>query len=860
MMTRRTCTVAMAVLAVLMGMLVVCSRGRAADAAPPAPTDDGKAELAERFYGLAKEYLLHTATITPADYKAAAAIFREAERLNPAEPRYPRAAYESLQDAGDLVGAIDEVQKYEAVYGKAHGGDHDRVAEQAQVDLNLLRMQSVDSKISYMDQLLKTDALSTDIRAHAAVVEAQLFEERSQSDKALEEIEAAIKLDPLNVEARQAKLELAGGTETAAQQLGDLLALVRCNPVAIVRCDPAKPLAIARVGQILAHTGLVDAAIKYLNMGAQLYSASGMPISEDFAQDLGAELFIGGRAQQAIAYLTQYNAANPSDGGGWTVRLAAEKSNDKNGSYAAVQKLAESSMLNSMGQVSAAMRKEMMAGSTTAPATSMPTGEFSISDVAADVAMLKANGSRWQASYLAMAGRLAWYLAYFKKDVSGTQQMIDALQPLVPQTDSAVQRLEGWMAYDSGDLAAARAKWAPVAEKDPLANLGLILLNLADPKTKVAATAQARRLLSLNPSGILGAVLWNALASVTGPVAPGPQADVIQAQLGQFPQDFLDIVSTPAMFYDITLTPHGSAIEFGQPLLVDLVIRNVSNYDLTIGPDGTVHNDLWFDGQILGVQTRAVLNITFDRLTGRHVLKKGESLRQTIRVDEGPLLAIFRATPSTLMQFQVYVTTNPVRSTSGAMIKGPCGMKANTPNEITRLGTSVLKDTARQAELVKLSTSPATEQLRIMDFLVVSTRSMMPEPKPAGLYLPVPSTAPVDDALWTADARAAIEPLAGSQQAAARAWAMRALAELPGADRAKMIADMLADPDADVRMVGLVIAQDGPDHGLAADQAAQDDSDQLVKALAGARLEKLAAPTTQATTIPTTQAAVSPAK
>jgi hypothetical protein len=92
-----------------------------------------------------------------------------------------------------------------------------------------------------------------------------------------------------------------------------------------------------------------------------------------------------------------------------------------------------------------------------------------------------------------------------------------------------------------------------------------------------------------------------------------------------------------------------------------------------------------------------------------------------------------------------------------------------------------------------------------------------------------------------------------------RGSALRALADLPGADRVKVIGTMLADPDPVVRMLGLVSAEDNADHGLAADQAVKDDPDDLVNTLATARLEKLAAPTTQSATQPGTPAAVEPA-
>jgi hypothetical protein len=142
--------------------------------------------------------------------------------------------------------------------------------------------------------------------------------------------------------------------------------------------------------------------------------------------------------------------------------------------------------------------------------------------------------------------------------------------------------------------------------------------------------------------------------------------------------------------------------------------------------------------------------------------------------------------------------------------------------------------------------------MRIMQFLDESTQYFKPPPSQPGLHLAPPTTGPVDDAVWTADARAAITPLTGSAMATVRGAAMLALAGLPDADRPTLIAGMLTDPDALVRMLGLDAAEGEADRGLAADLAARDDSDELVRAMAQARLEKITVPATQSTVPPAT--------
>ena len=86
-------------------------------------------------------------------------------------------------------------------------------------------------------------------------------------------------------------------------------------------------------------------------------------------------------------------------------------------------------------------------------------------------------------------------------------------------------RLQGWSFLVDGKDDEARVKLSAVADRDPLAALGMIQLD----KDKPAATtdAAAKKLLTENASGMMGALLMEALRTRFGLMPAGPDSAAI---------------------------------------------------------------------------------------------------------------------------------------------------------------------------------------------------------------------------------------------------------------------------------------------------------------------------------------------
>ena len=212
----------------------------------------------------------------------------------------------------------------------------------------------------------------------------------------------------------------------------------------------------------------------------------------------------------------------------------------------------------------------------------------------------------------------------------------------------------------SGKPDQARAKLQTVAADDPLAAAGLILIAPNDPAAQDKAVSEGRALLSKHPAGLTGAALLEVLSAKNVRLVPGPVADQLAAELMKFPKDWMRIVDSPQDFYALRVEPVKSALAVGDPLLVKVTIMNKSDFDLTVGPEGILHQDLWFDAQLHGAQQEVLQSESFDRITKRLVLPARQSMSQVVRLDSIQLSSLLLQAPQKVFQLSAMVMTNPV--------------------------------------------------------------------------------------------------------------------------------------------------------------------------------------------------------
>ncbi|MGD1276600.1 MAG: hypothetical protein ABR964_05180 [Tepidisphaeraceae bacterium] len=831
-------------LALIWAVAVITSAGpiRAQDT-DNTPDKEGSMALAQRLETFACQTL--RASTVPASASAwdqSTALLKAAARLDPKEPRYLRLLIDDLLDNNDTAGAAGYVK----TYLQLEPGD--QTAQVRLIDLYLADMQGVDQKIQYLRAILAKQQLAPEVRSVAAVRCAQLFNVRAEPEEALKMLRSAIVLNHVNVAAMRMKYDMTVATALPLDRVEQLLSLLQAAP--------ADPGVFTRLAQQLADLGLAQQSVQWYSYANSLYGSTGIRPDAAFARGAGSELLIAGRVAEATTLLSQYATTVPDDPDGWLLWLTASKFQaDQNPVDKAVQAVhAEVIRQAGIALSNRLTRLRAAAGDTQAATRPLNSSDATpLPDLSGDPARLRQAGKPWLTdAYVAAVSDLAWFQLYYRRDAAAADPFLAVLGKLLSNRDIQLARLRGWRLYVGGDAVGATTKLLAVQQSDPMAALGLILIDMADPAKRTDALARARQLLGKYPSGLVGAALWGALHKFDLNVEPGADSGAVATALEQFPKDFLQILSQPQSVYIVRIEPNKEAYQFGQPILIRVAIENISASDLAIGSDGALHPDLWFDAYLRGMQAQSIGGAAYDRLSQRLVLPAGQTMSQLVRIDDGALVSIFGRDPGLNLTVNVDMVTNPSAVQAAGPRQpalgqpGPCGYSVQLTRMVQRDPTFVGNNDLRDKLLTLLHDGPGGEKVRILD--VLGSYELMLRQSDA------------------AEARAVAEKfLANIRQAtndpkpavAAYAQFVLAVIAVTPDDPVTVINQMKQSPDWEARLLSLAAAtvtrKGAP--GLA--EELSRDADPLVRAYAAAMLRRTSA-ATQAAPTPTAPAAPAP--
>jgi tetratricopeptide (TPR) repeat protein len=825
----------------------------AAPATPQAEADKPYVEpaLAERLYELAQG-LLRQENIPEPVWRQAAALLSAASRLSPNDPRFPRLLVEARLKVNDTEGAIDALNTYRRIYPA------DRVAQIQLIDLYTGRMQTADAKLSYLQDVLGRETIAPEVRSHVAAECAELLLERSQ-DEAGKMVGRSLELFPLNLDALRLKYEMLAPDAPAAERVGALLGLLRSNPT--------QPNVVNELAQVLGRVGLHKDSLEWYTAALNLYPRAGQPFPAGFVADAGTQALLGGQTPQLDALLDSYLKARPEDAAAWFLDLIKDKAEGKldkkrvDEAYGAMaQNLAE--VVRSVttggattepaaaapaapaapGAAPAPARTTPAPGGAAAPATAPSINRAAAAaDALAAAKRIKAGEALdWHAPLMSTLADLAWLDLYFGEDAGAASAWVTALRELVPPDDVMLNRLDGWQDLVAGRAEAAVAKLQPVADRDPLAAIGLLRLSPQDAAGQAAATEQATKLLQQYRTGLVGATVWSALRDRNIKVPDGEGAAAVKEALAKFPRDWMEINNQPDAYYEVMADVGRVAHRFHEPMYGRITIRNKTDYDITVGPDGVLHPDLWFDARLAGLVNKQFPGVAYDRITGNVVLKGRSVLQQIVRIDQGALAEMLDQNPSASAQINANVLTNPSPTASGVG-PGPAGQRRGFNKSFVRSGFSLSQPVARKRLFQQVQAGRPGDKIEGLDLLAGYVR----------LFQRQQQVDPATRAL-AADFVAAIGTARDDAARPVSIWARYLVVGITDAGRDAAVDVLLKDDAWPARLLGVVAAADvGGERQAQAAARLADDPEPVVKQYAAATAEALKLrPTSQPATAP----------
>lgn len=781
--------------------------------------DSGAAALADRYAEMARD-VLSGKTIGKTQMETSTALLEAAVRENPTEPRLLQLLKEAYLQTGNTDAALKTIADYRKLQPA------DRVAQTQLIDLYLAKMESADAREKYLLDLLGNGALPAEVRAHCGVKGARVLLDRGDDTQAKQVLEQALALNPLDAAGLRLRYEMVRNG-TSVERTHALFALLRANP--------SQPAVMARIAAEFASAGLTDTSIQWYDRSLTLAQKLGLGLDPNDFLQRAIEHLVSGQPKTAEPLIGPLVQSDPSNLSAITVELLCARANGDKDAQAHWIAQAFEVLADRINAVDAAINGKP------SPATKPSTNPSErLPDLVADAKAAAQSDNKNLHDVLAQTlVDFAWLEIYYNEKPQLATQAIDALKILLPQDSPVVPRLEGWSFLVLKRNDEAKVKLSALADKDPLAKAGLVLISLADQKD------QAAKLLQENPSELEGALLLDIFRPLGLKIVPGPDAAALTAEQQAFPMEWLNILDRPKDFYSLVAEPLKISYLFGEPMFMRVTLLNVSKYELTVGPEGVVRPDLWFDANVRGVHQADLHGVAFERLGQQSVIRQNESVSLVARVDRGELRTLLMSNPVAAISIFFSVFTNPVQGGQNITF-GPAGFREQAKSVVERAPSPISQPEQQQAQLQLLnSPDPAvrmcTAELFATYASLLSAQKNVPEVQKQ-------AAAKLIDAL---------DPLTNDKTLQVRVWASYLMATLSAPDkRPQRIAKMVSDPQWEMRVSGLAAATILPAEQLQQTVAPlAKDADPIVSKLATAILTQSKTAATQPASQPTTMTA-----
>ncbi len=743
------------------------------------------AALADRFSQMAQNAVAGN-TIVPETLKQSAALLECANTLDPNNSRTLRLlveAYLQLGGSEGRDGAISALRRYLKLQ------PNDQSAQIKLIDLHASQIDAADKKLSYYDDLLKTDPIAAEVRSQVAVQAARISIERASSETAQDYIQRALKLFPLNPEALQLQYSMLPSDASALQRVTMLLQMLRSNP--------AQPEAMVELAEVLGQRGMVDPSLNWYQQSFNLIQRQGRAADPRKYTNFVTELLIADQIATADGLAQKLVETDPMNSEAAFVALLTAQRGKSPERIEPATEAARKSIRVRLGRISDRLNDRPVpeAGAVGAPASEP---QFDIAD---DVKKLNADPDAvLYPAYVSALGDMAWLEIYFAKKPADAEQYLAAMRQMLPGDSPLLVRLEGWSYLVQDKPGEAKVKLSAVADRDPLAALGVLKIDTQNPAAGHLATM--KQLLNENASGLVGAVLIEAFRNEMGLMPTAPDASEVLAELNRFPTDLMDFLDFDKVknFYAIKAQTDKVPFTHAEAIVATITITNVGQYDLTVGPNGAIRPDLWFDVQVRGLVTQYIPGIAFERIGEKLLLKPKESMSVSVRLDQGPLNAMFQSNVMVSLPLYFSVLTNPLTQSTG-IAPGPGGFRAQF-TRVAERSPSPLSPATLKEHYGKLATGSGAVKFRTLELLgalsaAVRRAALASDAAGAAQYTVVANE--------IADA---VRKSTGDSLESVRADAMGMTAQLSEAPiQLGIIKQMLADESFAKRAMGLSLLQ-----------------------------------------------------
>jgi predicted Zn-dependent protease len=743
--------------------------------------------------------------------KQAEVFLEAAQKLEPGNIHTLKLLVEAAAATGNA--AVER----EALRSLVRQDPGDLVAQVQYIDFLAAAAETIDERAKTFESALRSTALHPQIRSEMAVRLANISLERGDTAAAKGYVQQALQFNDVNMGALRANVRLAAATPK--DHVAALIALLNASPL--------QPEAWLELSRTMAAAGLPGRAADDLNTALEQYQLAGQQPPATLYLELAVDLATAGRPAEASPILT-----------------ALAKLPDAPLSALVAARL----LANEYTPPSSAAHP-----ATTAPATQAAADELSTKIQSALAASIAADPD----SVDALTDALWVELTAIPKPTPPpeTASWMKTLQGKVDADDPVLARLQGWQALRDGRLEEASKILTAAAPADPLAQLGLARVLIAQGKIAQAAR-QLQDLWWSHPTGLFALQIAQTARGTRGiTLTDTLSTKELLTVLAQLPSTALLAHRSPVDLQLVTASFPQREYGLDEPIVLNIRIANTTAHAAPVGPDGLIKTTIGLAGKSYGIDGKNLGVYAIEDLQRVYRLEPRSVIEASVRADQGAVDEFLSANPRQIFTVGIDVITAP-RGAMASAVPGLGGQDVPV-GDFQRTGHPIGSVDDIQKLVADVGTATGRAQAVDAELLCFATDMLSDETARRGARVDEAA----DEAKARTDLRAsvnkALAPLLQSPSAAMRAWMVMNLPVHGLDDLVDTLEGMSSDPDPVVRVIWaqnmLVFAEQ-------TGQMAEDGRKALEKALAGGEKDPLVRRTIEAMLAELKERAAKPAK
>ncbi len=468
--------------------------------------------------------------------------------------------------------------------------------------------QTVAGRISIYKTAFKTHGASKQLGSMIALRLGELYMVEARKNKAAAYFIKAVELDNANVNAWN--LMLAGLTKTHAKPVQRMYIITKA-----LECDPYQPALLKSGAKILASNRLYAMAASWANQSIQQFQQAREKLSPGFAGDLAAFWQMGGKSQEAHAYLSELTALRHPTAGTLSLALTAICKGH-----------------TASGNLSGLLLKRLEARIKKAIKVSHSP------ELRADLLWLK--------------------VLYAPKLPADINAQVAGLEKLLGDKNPVYLRIHGWQLMRELYTGAALAKFK-AAKTDPYAQIGLARL-----LAQSGHLHQAARLLDTlwvkAPTTLIALQTYNEARHLDIKLQlPAGGAEIAKIA-SAYPKEMLHVLAHPerVLLESVHLVHRTS--HSGEPMFARVDYYNASPYTLAVGPTSAITTNVAMVARLEGLTDQNLGTYAVDSNPQIFSLDSNATLEVRYRLDQGMLRAILQQRPLSMLGGRIEFITNPI--------------------------------------------------------------------------------------------------------------------------------------------------------------------------------------------------------